>query len=294
MQKTERSLEAALKHISQVPPPWIPRDVVLPFARDCLGVKAEHEQRWYQDARWGFFAQILMAQAAAVGREHQIENMLEPVDWNSLNPLLEKNKGVILVSYHVGPWMALLLPAARSGLPIVNISGAPENVQPPNSISVRDELGAKTALAKALLHLRRNGIILASPEGRWGNRQREMNFLGQPFKLFSGIGELAQLSGAATCFYTATWSQINRIKITLGPLIRPRGTGEDWLRDWYTAYLGQMRAQMRARPADLGFQYGLWDTPKGGLQWINYGQKSSSAEENSETGNDWNCLFCAY
>ncbi len=283
MEKMKRSLEADLRSIIRFPPPWIPEEVLLPFARACLGVKPDHEQRWYQDARWGYFAQRLLAGAFIDGRTSEAESLLEPVDWSPVHKLLEKNSGVILVSYHVGPWAMLCHQADACGLPIVSINGVPGKLRPKNGISVRDELGAKTALAKALLHLRRNGIILASPEGRWGSQQREVNFLGQPIKLFSGIGELAQLSGAPTCFFTATWTQINRIKIVLGPQITPYGSGEGWLRQWYALYLSQMAAQMRARPADLGFRHGIWDTPKDGLQWLNYGQ-SASPEGNANRG----------
>lgn len=271
MQHHIRSLEVDLKTIVRYPPRWLPEASVLPFARACLGVDAAHERQWYREARWGYFAQRLVGQALFSGRAHQLAALVEPVDWSLLRSLRSKGKGVILVSYHLGPWQSLIQEAMRSEFPVVPISAAPDELLPENSIAVRDGGSAKTALARSLLHLRRNGVILASPEGRSGARHTEIEFLGQRITLFSGIGELAQVSGAETCLYTATWAKTNRIRITLGPLISPRGAREVWLSQWNAIYLQFLRTHMRSKPADLGFRFGLWDTPQGGLQWVNYG-----------------------
>ena len=164
--------------------------------------------------------------------------------------------------------------AADSGLPVVAISGA-RRWQPGNTISVSDHNGIKTALAKALLHLRRNGVILVAPDGRWGSRERVAELLGQRVKLFSGVGELAQLSGAPTCVCHATWTRIDRIRIGVGTQISPQGAGDAWLDGWYSGYLDLVSRQMRSRPADLGFIFGLWNTSRGGLRWRNFSPGST-------------------
>lgn len=257
-------LKEALRDLWNHRADWPPKAALLPFARDSLGISPENENNWYLAAWWGFHACRLLAWCRSNRGKEELFGLLEPADWTPLDRALEAGKGVILAASHLGPGFLPGMAVKHAGYSTLEISGAEGGK---DIISTHSDENRKQSLAKALLHLRRNNVIVAAPDGRVGNRHYSVHFLHQDVRIYTGIGELARLSGAMTCWISASWTGPDRVRLHISPMEAPEGHGDEWMKQWYLAYLHQLARQIRNSPADLGFRFGLWRTGAGGLRW---------------------------
>lgn len=249
-------------------PTWPPQEGMMTFARDNLNVAPEDEDEWYRSAWWGYYACRLLEWHRRRQGVEEILNLIEPIDWSPLDSLFASNTGVILTTSHLGPGFVPGWAITESDYPMIAIRGGPAARAKRDTIPAQDEKDCRQALAKALLHLRRGNIVLASPEGSFGNPGNGMirtRFLNQKVKLHTGIGELARVSKAQTCWFSASWVGRARIKLIIQHIPTPQQEDRElWLREWYVKYLNRMAKQVTRSPRDIGFQFGLWGRPPGG------------------------------
>jgi hypothetical protein len=141
----------------------------------------------------------------------------------------------------------------------------------PGMACVATDAGRTQAIARCLLHLRRNRVALAAADGRHGERTFRARLLDRDIVMFHGCAELAQMSGAASFYFSASWAAVDRIRVALQAIRPDGGSSADpqWLRRWNAAYLQCVALQIVSWPADLGFSGGLWriDLP-GTLPWF--------------------------
>jgi hypothetical protein len=260
------TLKESLRELMNHRPTWPPSKALLPFARHSLRIPPDRENDWYLRAWWGWYATRILGKYIRTGAVDEALGLLEPVDWTPLERALESGKGVVLATNHLGPCIAVAhIAVKRAGYPSLVLS-ANADAEEDGDISVHSVANRKQSLAKALLHLRRNKIVVAAADGRHGDKFVITNFLNQRIKIFTGIGELVRLSGAASCWLSASWTGTDRIRLGIAPMENPAAEGDEWLRQWYRAYLIRLARQMRNSPADLGFRGGLLSADAGGLR----------------------------
>lgn len=263
-------LSEVLRALTTCSPIWPTKDSLLPFARQSLGIGPGQEESWYRSAWWGLYARQLLSHYWARDRLDEVLSLIEPVDWTPLDAAIESGKGVILASAHIGPVFTPALALQHSRFPFLGLSGSPQVVAafPSTMLPVYSRDASKLSTVRALMHLRRNGVLLAAPDGHMGGKAIIASFLNQRVRLCVGVGELARLSGALTCWFSATWAAPDRIRVIIEPIPAPAEEGDQWLFQWLGAYLSRMGHQMKNKPADLGFKYGVWRTEMGGLRWF--------------------------
>lgn len=256
-----------LKGFTSLTPKWPPKDHLIPFARQSLGVKPDQEDGWYRKAWWGFYARRLLVELRRVGREDELMALVEPIDFGPLENALLSGKGVILASSHLGPSCMTSLAIRNSKYPSLELSGNP-NLSGPEFIFARTESELKKSMFLAFNHLRKNNVIAGAPDGKIGKTTRQINFLNQKIRTLTGMGELAKLSDAKTCWFGATWTSLNSIRIILSPFGEIDHTDPYYVKKWYAEYYKRLTHQIVAKPIDLGFHNGIWNTNSGGLKWF--------------------------
>lgn len=242
---------------------------LLHFARNNLHITPDHEDAWYREAWWGYYASLLVRNRIKLGKFEAVAELIDPIDWQPLETTLQEGRGAIVAAAHVGLAPVCKECAHRSNYDFLSLN--PDiNIQSPRerSVTVSTHKNRQTSLVKSLSYLRDGGPVLCAPDGRIGTKYLSTRFLGQEVKLFQGIGELARVSQAPTLWYTASWASQERIRVYLEPIMTPGDLDpEKWIHEWYASYLDKLDQQMRTNPADLGFLNGLWVSERGGLDW---------------------------
>jgi len=246
------------------------KKALLPFARASLGVEPEQEADWFRNAWWGYYASLLVRKRLRRGKLEEVMDLVEPIDWRPLDSALEAGKGALLVTAHVGLSRLCVACVEQSDYPVLRIHGGRSGQREQRSpiLPVTTPEQRKIALVKSMTQLRRGGVIICAPDGRYGENFFLTRFLGQQVKIFSGLGDLARITGSPTLWFTASWAGDNRIRLSLTPFEKQGETSpEKWNQQWYRAYLHHLGNQLRSNPADLGLKKGLWQTAEGGLSW---------------------------
>jgi hypothetical protein len=253
---------------------------LLPFARESLGVAPDSEDDWYRKAWWGYYASMVVRKHLRKGRADEVLELVEPIDWRPLDSALESGNGAILATAHMGLSRVSVACAEQSEYPVVRIhAGSSADTQQHGAIlAVTTPQERKTSLIRSMSHLRRGGILICAPDGRYGDNYFLTRFLNQEIRIYYGLGELAKLARAPTLWFKAGWTNNDRIRVSLEPLEPLCEAGsDDWTRHWYSAYLDKLALQMRENPADLGLRKGLWWTEKWGVHWYQKVEESEHA-----------------
>ena len=261
-----QDLKSSLKDIFDHKPVWPAKADLLPFARKALRVKPEYEDIWYLKAWWGFYARRLLNEFRKLDRIDEVLALVEPIDFGELDQAIESGKGVIMASAHLGPAYLGALALRKSDYPVLELSGNPR-LRDADMIFARTDTERKQSLVKSLRHLRGNNIITAAPDGRMGVKCDEVIFLGQPIKIFTGVGELAKLSGAETCWFTGSWTKSCSVKVEISRFDDIDKSSPDFIKNWHHQYLNRLGIQVIRNPGDLGFFNGIWNTKAGGIRW---------------------------
>ena len=256
---------------------------LLPFARRSLGVEPKQEREWYRQAWWGYYASLLVRKRLRQGKLDEVMALVEPIDWQPLDSALQSGNGALLVTAHIGLSRLCVACAEQSDYPVVRIHAGKsgQREQQGAILPVTTAAQRKTSLVKSMTHLRRGGVIICAPDGRYGENFFATRFLGQDVKMFSGLGELAKITRSPTLWFTASWVGDKRIRLSLERLeVQADASADDWNEQWYKAYLGHLAGQLRSNAADLGLRKGLWQTAKGGVDWYH----ASSAQRAVSSG----------
>lgn len=246
------------------------KNALLPFARTSLGVEPDQEAQWFRNAWWGYYASLLVRKRLRQGKLEEVLELVEPIDWRPLDSALQSGNGALLATAHVGLSRLCVACVEQSDYPVIRIHAGTsgQRVQQGPILKVTTTQERKTSLVKSMTHLRRGGVIICAPDGRYGEKSFSTRFLGQEIKMFSGLGELARITRSPTLWFTASWVGDNRIRVSLTLLeIQEEHSPENWTHHWYQTYLDHLASQLCRNPADLGLKKGLWQTGEGGLNW---------------------------
>ncbi len=263
--RSDADLKGSLLELASLTPVWPAKRQLIGFAQYSLGVDPAQEDRWYQQAWWGFHAARLLGQFQKEQRHDAVLGLLEggTIDWSPLDETLAQGKGVVVASAHLGTGYVPGLALKHRGMRVLEIA----NTEGDGKICVGSDADRKGSLVHALKFVQSGGTIIGAPTGRFGRSFIMSKFLGQDFPIFLGIGEIARLSGAASFWPVCSWQSAGTLRLSFEPLPQPQGDDRmAWLKQWYAAYFERLGAQMKRSPADLGFRFGFW-SDAGGLNW---------------------------
>jgi lauroyl/myristoyl acyltransferase len=245
-----------------------PEAPFITWARRALRLPAEAERPWFTRALWGFYACRLVTNVLFQGRTEEALERVVPPDTGPLDRSLEKGRGALLATAHVGPsgiTRALFRRMNYNLLLLATYNRAPDPKV--RTLRVSQDLERKKSLIECLLHLRRNGVVMIAADGEWGQSVKTYPLLNHSVTVRRGAAQLAALSKAPTIWYFTYWDLMNRkIRATLEDSgLDPEHAQGDWDDAWISAYLRRLSDFMTRRPESLGFDYGFWDAGQGGF-----------------------------
>jgi len=268
--ETDSDLRGSLQDLSQQILSWPEKSALMPFARESLGIQPQYEDSWYRSACWGYYAARLLALFLRSNEEDKVFELLEPnCDWSAFDQAVSLGKGAVILTAHLGAGRIPAHVAAFRGNRVKHIArfrGEYSSEAREDPIFVSTDAEIKVSLIKGVKHLNSGGVIAAAPTGRYGGQHLMANFLGHPFPVFLGIGEIARISGAPAFWMTCSWTAPDRLRLIIEPIPTPVGEGEEWHKQFFGVYFDKLGRHMRQFPADLGFLRGCWGGETG-LPW---------------------------
>lgn len=245
-----------------------PERPFIAWARRALRLSAEAERPWFARALWGFYACRLVVNVLIQGRTDEVMERVVPPDTRPLDRALEKGRGALLATAHVGPHGITRPLFRRLNYDLLILATYGRHPDPKiRTLRVSQDLERKKSLVECLMHLRRNGAVLIAADGEQGHSVKTYPLLNHSVTVRRGTPQLAALSKAPTLWYFTYWDPLSRnIRVALEDSgLDPEQTPGDWEDAWISAYLGRVADFMTRRPESLGFHYGFWDAGQGGF-----------------------------
>ena len=261
-------LREALDFLSHFAQRVEPQGPILAWGRRALELPPEAIRPWFARAWWGSVASRLVLERLCRGRVEEVLELLLPVDTGPLDRALEKGRGALLGCSHLGPSGVdrMLLSRMKYDLLCLVAGRFPLQLDL-KSIDVSREEERKKSLTACLLHLRRNGVVMAAADGRFGSAMRPYLLLNHSVGLQTGLANLCRMASAPTLWYSALWEpQGGGIRFQFEESgLDPEPNPETWEEAWLSAYAKWIGNIMTTRPESLRFQGGLWGPREGGF-----------------------------
>jgi lauroyl/myristoyl acyltransferase len=238
------------------------------WARRALRLPPEAERAWFTRALWGFYACRLVMNVLYQGRIDEVLERVLPPDMGPLDRALEKGRGALLATAHVGPNSVTRALFRRLNYNLLVLASYNRSPDPKvRAFRVSQDLERRKSLIECLLHLRRHGVVLIAADGEWGQSVKTYPLLNHSVTVRRGTAHLAALSKAPTIWYFTYWDPLNRkIRATLEDSgLDPGQVQGDWEDTWISAFLKKLADFMTRRPESLGFNWGFWDAGQGGF-----------------------------
>ena len=193
---------------------------------------------------------------------------LDPANWQWLQQVQSRGKGVILISAHWGDWELGTLATGYFGAPFTTVTEPTTNpaiermVTGFRSASGHATVHPRFAMVKLFKALRRGGTIamLIDVNARRGRGGVWLDFFGLPVFNTPAVAQLARRTGAAVVFVVARPLPGGRVKLTYGPEIEPADSGDEREDDVTTSQrcLDRCAALVRDEPDHWLWTYKRW------------------------------------
>lgn len=194
---------------------------------------------------------------------------LEVDGWNRVEQALERNKGVVLLSSHVGlsrleRWFLRTKPHEVLYLLRIGFEGKDDRTwaarfqrwhrqryrQDSDSLAGNEEMPLQY-MKKAYDHLRRNGIVAISGDGSSGERRYPVTINGREHQFAAGGISLGLLSGAAILPCFTVTDSTPRFRIVFEePLVPPAGDRRSQTQALVEAYAARIAAYVLRHPTN--------------------------------------------
>ncbi len=244
-------------HLSSVVSPveGLPEDVEALFGSLPRG----HANRTARSSQW------LASKNKSVGR------LVKRVGFERLAPFVEchgaehlralrsSKQPAILISWHVGPFLAIASALYGLGIPtLFVIKRQPRRL--PTNFQVRETgrnaLQRSLTLKHALEWLRAGGVVVIAGDGKQGSATIERPCLGRKLPFQRGPAVLARLTGAPLVPVVAAWNRNGRtIHVTIHEALPrpdiPAGDGQAYDRALLIEAAGWFERYIRSAPGEL-------------------------------------------
>jgi lauroyl/myristoyl acyltransferase len=233
------------------------------YGREVVGVPEPQLEQWYTQAWWGTCASAACENRMVVlGREQEVLDRIDPIDWTPLDTLLAQGKGVLLCGSHWGVPHVLPASLARTGRHALAVGHwYQRHAAPGTDLSRAGEPAGLTRLyLQAFQRLREGGLAQIVPDGWYWRVSSDARFFGHPCRVSLAPAALARLTGAPALPYMTIWEG-QRMKIVFGTAWVPEQssgeTGEGDAADgrWMRRYLDWLEGMARAHPQVVRFNF---------------------------------------
>jgi tetratricopeptide (TPR) repeat protein len=219
---------------------------------------------WERAARWGYLADHYILDWLECRDDLAHEAMLRLADLSEVDRVVsavDKRKGLILASAHIGPMyagpMALELLGVRSKW-LASTPGVARTAYAQSLISTSDQSGAEVA-RKVLSSLHGGNAVVIAVDGAINMAAPRIEFEGQEVTYSDFAARMAHRLGIPSMFVAPRWEN-GRIHFVLDRMPDPLA-GENADRHavrWRDAYLASLRTYLGGAPENLRLSGGLW------------------------------------
>jgi tetratricopeptide (TPR) repeat protein len=219
---------------------------------------------WERRARWGYLADHYMLDWLECRDDLAHEAMARLADLSEVERKLsqvDRSRGVILASAHIGPMYAGPLALELLGLPAKWLASTPSAARTAYAgslISTSDQTGAEVA-RKVMTSLGQGSLVTIAVDGALNLAAPRTPFEGQEITYSAFAARMAHRMSAPSLFVAPRWEgeQLGFVIERL-PDAAPGESPEAFSARWRDAYLAQLRHYLGGEPENLRLSGGLW------------------------------------
>lgn len=225
----------------------------------------QDREEWERRARWGAQADKLLYDwlECRSDRIEEILPLLEDLDGvdAQVSPLVERGRGMIVASAHIGLMFAGPLVLELLGFDnkwLASVPSVPAVGFASKLISTADQTEGQV-VRKSVRALAQGNVLTVAVDGTMSMSAPRVDFAGQSITYSSFAARLSYKQKAPAIFAVPVWED-DRIGIRIKPLPDPLHATEigQFLEDWRVAYLSHVEEILRDAPENLRFSGGLW------------------------------------
>ncbi|WP_164843978.1 tetratricopeptide repeat protein [Croceicoccus ponticola] len=226
--------------------------------------KKDDRAEWERRAKWGYLADQYIIDWIECRDDQIHEAMLKLADLDQADQALskiDKSRGVILASAHIGPMFAGPLALELLGIESRWIASTPGSVRTAYGrrlISTSDQTGAEVA-RQTLRTLGEGKAVVIAIDGAIALSAPRVPFEGQHITMSSFAPRLVHRLGTPSMFVAPRWEN-NKIGFVVEPMPAPE-PGEDvndYVPRWQAAFLDYLREFLSGEPENLRLAGGVW------------------------------------